>query len=149
MTEATSEASSGPPPAVDLQDPLPESAFFWRRAFSYVVAVALIALLALVVWRLDEAAELRQVAGYLCLLLFMVVTYYMVAPSAEQVVKILQTAKLLGQGVSIRKEATATRSKVQSRVTAERSPDVATPAPRRPMSPQGGFPVPPFGADDD
>ena len=43
MTEATSEASSGPPPAVDLQDPLPESAFFWRRAFSYVVAVALIA----------------------------------------------------------------------------------------------------------
>lgn len=108
-------ASAGPPPTADIQDPLPEGSFFWRRLFSYAVSTAIIALLAIVVWRLDGDDELRQVALYLCLLLFMVVTYYMIAPSAEQVVKMLQTAKLFMQGV--RTTATATAQNKQGRAS--------------------------------
>lgn len=145
MSEATSEASSGPPPTVDVQDPLPESAFFYRRVFSYALSIGLLALLGVVVWRMESASELKVVAGYLCLLLFVIVTYYMIAPSAEQVVKMLQTAKLLARGVVIEKEAKASRTQAESRTRVGPSTDVATQGRRRPMSPQRGFPDPPFG----
>lgn len=78
----------------DPQDPLPEQSFFYRRVFSYVIAVSLLGLIAFVVWRIDGADQLREIALYLCLLLFVVVTYYMVAPSAEHVVKMIQLGKL-------------------------------------------------------
>jgi hypothetical protein len=86
----------------DLQDPLPESSFFYRRVFSYIVSLAFIALLAFVIYRMDEARELRLVAQYLCILLFCVITYYMIAPSAEQIVKMFQTARVLVRGVDLK-----------------------------------------------
>lgn len=100
-------ATVGPPPSVDIQDPVPESNFFYRRIFSYFLSVVLLALLLLAVWRIEESAELRRVASYLCMLLFTVITYYMIAPSAEQVVKMLQTAKLFTAGVTTHATATA------------------------------------------
>lgn len=100
-------ATAGPPPSADIQDPLPESNFFYRRVFCYGVSVILLGMLSLIVWRLQGDEELRMVAMYLCLLLFMVVTYYMIAPSAEQVVKMLQTAKLFTRGVRTTATATA------------------------------------------
>lgn len=78
----------------DPQDPLPEQSFLYRRIFSYGIAVSLIGLIAFVVWRIQGDNELREIALYLCLLLFVVVTYYMVAPSAEHVVKMIQLGKL-------------------------------------------------------
>lgn len=79
---------------IDAQDPLPEQSFFYRRLFSYVMAISLIGLIAFVVWRIDGSDQLREVALYLCTLLFVVVTYYMIAPSAEHVVKMIQLGKL-------------------------------------------------------
>lgn len=79
---------------VDPQDPLPEPSFLYRRIFSYVMAVALVGLIAFVVWRIEGSDQLREVALYLCTLLFVVITYYMVAPSAEHVVKMVQLGKL-------------------------------------------------------
>lgn len=78
----------------DPQDPLPEPSFLYRRVFSYGTAISLIGLIAFVVWRIEGDEQLREIALYLCLLLFMVVTYYMVAPSAEHVVKMVQLGKL-------------------------------------------------------
>ena len=80
---------------IDPQDPLPEPTFTYRRIFSYGLSLALIGLLAGVIWRMDDGDMLRQVALYLCVLLFFVITYYMVAPSAEQIVKIIQAAKVV------------------------------------------------------
>ena len=124
------DVSAGPPPSVDVQDPLPESNFFYRRVFSYLITVSITGLLAFVVWRIDGADELRQVALYLCLLLFVVVTYYMIAPSAEQVVKMLQTAKMFTHGVTTRVESRAEGPRGSARSTttvgrhaAPRSPD--------------------------
>lgn len=78
----------------DPQDPLPEQSFLYRRIFSYGVAISLIGLIAFVVWRIEGDDQLREIALYLCTLLFIVVTYYMVAPSAEHVVKMIQLGKL-------------------------------------------------------
>lgn len=80
--------------STDPQDPLPEQSFLYRRIFSYGTAVSLIGLIAFVVWRIDGDEQLREIALYLCVLLFMVVTYYMVAPSAEHIVKMIQLGKL-------------------------------------------------------
>lgn len=88
--------------AHDLQDPLPESSFFYRRVFSYLTCIALTALLAFIIYRMDDPTSLRDVALYLCVLLFFTITYYMVAPSGEQVVKMVQTAKMLISGVRVR-----------------------------------------------
>ena len=80
---------------IDPQDPLPEPKFTYRRIFSYGVSLALLAILGLIVWRIDDGDALRQLALYLCVLLFFVITYYMVAPSAEQIVKLIQSARVL------------------------------------------------------
>lgn len=77
-----------------LQDPLPEGKFFYRRIFSYVLSGLFILLLAYVILRIDNNDDLRRVALYLCVLLFVVITYYMVAPSAEHVVKMVQAARI-------------------------------------------------------
>lgn len=122
------KANAGPPPSVDIQDPLPEGTFLWRRVFSYGVSAALLALIALVVWRMESASELKQVALYLCLLLFMVVTYYMIAPSAEQVIKMIQTAKMLIHGVTVHNKASASDDPDGHR-QAETSTTVGRPAP--------------------
>lgn len=139
MTDKAHEpsASAGPPPAADPQDPLPEGTFLYRRIFSYGVAVAIIALLALVVWRIEGDADLRRVATSLCWLLFVTVTYYMVAPSAEQVVKMMQTAKLFLGGVKVRQEAEAENDAGRAAATtvvekpAEPEPVDAAPTSRR------------------
>lgn len=134
MTEEA--ANAGPPPSADPQDPLPESAFLYRRIFSYGISICLIGLLALTVWRIDGADELRRVALYLCVLLFVVVTYYMLAPSAEQVVKMMQTAKLFLNGVRVRQTASAEtpQGRATSSTTVAQRPMSSHPAP---MSPQG------------
>lgn len=127
MSEPEHNAEAGPPPTADIQDPLPESTFFYRRVFSYVLSVAFVALLAFVIWRMDTASELRQVALYLSLLLWFTITYYMVAPSAEQIVKMLQTAKMFISGVRLNTSATAEndqgRASTETTVGRYREPD--------------------------
>jgi hypothetical protein len=109
----------------DPQDPLPEASWLWRRVFTFVclglafgltigLAVALNRIVGNVVGRIDtmsavNVAQITVVAIQAMLDMFkmmfyvtmLVITYYMVAPSAEQIVKVIQTAGLLKSGVQI------------------------------------------------
>lgn len=115
MTEAA--ATAGPPPTVDAQDPLPEGAWLWRRVFVFGVTVILLAL----VWaKIDAVSDVARngsetaIAGLvkllrLCLILIgALILFYLLAPSAEQLTRLIQTARTLRSGVAIRTQQTAT-----------------------------------------
>lgn len=93
----------------DLQDPLPESNWLYRRIFTYVVIVALLAVLTWIVWGMTDALltivkgdsdatatvnALRDVAFYVVCFAGWLATTYVIAPSGEQVVKMFQSVKL-------------------------------------------------------
>lgn len=87
---------------VDPQDPLPESNFLYRRVTTWAIVMALLAL----VWHNVEALHglgavdgLVEITKWLIALAGIVSTYYLIAPSAEQVVRIIQTARVLRQGI--------------------------------------------------
>lgn len=110
---------------VDLQDPLPESNWFWRRVFTFLATASVVVMLFFlgyalnrltdgVVNRIDNmtadtvakiAIEAMKTIAEMFRLMFwaliVVVTYYMVAPSAEQITKMVKTAALLKGGVQI------------------------------------------------
>lgn len=112
-------------PNLDVQDPLPESNWMWRRTFSFLATLIVFGLLiGLIVathrlvnttidridtMQAEQVALIAKQALTVILEMFrlmfwalmVVVTYYMVAPSAEQITKILQTAGLLKAGVQI------------------------------------------------
>lgn len=88
---------------IDPQDPLPEPTWLWRRLFVYAVSIVFLVLIWVGVHRLAEAAMLEPSRGIGALLsavqwliaaLICVITYYLVAPSAEQIVKMIQAARL-------------------------------------------------------
>lgn len=138
----------------DPQDPLPEANWLWRRVFVFVaLALAFGILIGLgwavnrivsnVVGRIDSmdavnVAQITVVALNVILKMFtlmfytviVVVTYYMVAPSAEQITKMLQTARLLKAGVQITSKA-AIR-------TPEREEQAESAAGKPPLPPVGG-----------
>ena len=117
----------------DPQDPLPEANWFWRRVFVFVALAAAFGILiglgmatnrivGNIVNRIDSmdarnVAQITVVALNVIQRMFtlmfytviVIVTYYMVAPSAEQITKMLQTARLLKAGVQI-----ASRAKVET-----------------------------------
>lgn len=97
-------------PSVDLQDPLPESNWLWRRVFTFCVTAAILWMLWGGITRLGAAAMLVPPVGIAALLTLckwlivfnvLMATYYMVAPSAEQITKMVKTAGLLRSGVQI------------------------------------------------
>jgi hypothetical protein len=98
------------PVITDLQDPLPESNWFWRRVFTFAVTAAVLWMLWGAIDRLGAVAMVRPENGVpallkLCKALItfsmMMITYYMVAPSAEQIIKMMKTATLLKSGVQV------------------------------------------------
>lgn len=115
----------------DPQDPLPEANWLWRRVFVFVALAATFAILiglglatnrivGNVVNRIDsmDARTVGQIAvvalnvmqrmfTLLFYLAVLIVTYYMVAPSAEQITKMIQTAGLLKHGVQVAARAAA------------------------------------------
>lgn len=102
------EATGGLPPEVDAQDPLPEATWLWRRVFVFTLTTALCGGIGLVVDRIgsSQAANITSayvsITRWMLLLLWFVVTYYLIAPSAEQVTRLIQTARVLKEGVTIR-----------------------------------------------
>lgn len=100
----------------DPQDPLPESNWVWRRLFACAVTIAALALTGLVVWRMTAALlvivkgnsdatatvyALRDIAFYLVGLALALSVVYLIAPSGEQVAKMVQAVKLnLGIGAA-------------------------------------------------
>lgn len=88
------------------QDPLPESDFTWRRLYTWAVTIAAFANVAFGVYLVGQAAQaapepglaaLQDIMYWTIILAGIVVTYYMIAPSAEQIVRIIETARLLRQ----------------------------------------------------
>lgn len=94
----------------DLQDPLPESSWFWRRVFVYIVTAAVLWMLWGAITQLGNVALVEPKLGVPALLTLckwiiaftgMMVTYYMIAPSAEQLTKMVKTVSLLKSGVQV------------------------------------------------
>jgi hypothetical protein len=106
----------------DPQDPLPESNWLWRRVFIFALAIAVVYLVYGAVDRLGAVAVIRPDIGIpafvsivklLVLTINFIILCYMVAPSAEQITKLVKTASLLKSGVQIASRAivrTADRS---------------------------------------
>jgi len=103
-------ADVAPSMVSDLQDPLPESSWFWRRVFVFGVTIAVLWMLWGAITQLANVALVEPKLGVPALLTLckwiiaftgMMVTYYMVAPSAEQLTKMIKTASLLKAGVQV------------------------------------------------
>lgn len=145
----------------DPQDPLPEANWLWRRVFTFAVllaafvlalglAIALNRIVGNIVGRLDTmdaksvtAITLRALDVILRMFTLMVyvvlvnMLLYIVAPSAEQVTKLIQTARLLRGGVQM-----STRARARGHGD-EREEETAAvigippqPAPPPPLSPE-------------
>jgi hypothetical protein len=95
---------------IDVQDPLPESNFFWRRVYSYLATFSIWGLLTYVVHKMADAESLRWAVTCLSLLLWFTITYYMIAPSAEQITRIIQAARTLRSGVDMTRRARVERN---------------------------------------
>jgi len=98
----------------DPQDPLPEANWLWRRVFIFAVTSVALFLVFRAVERLGDIALVRPdigIAAFVNIVKLLVVTvnimalYYMVAPSAEQITKLVKTASLLKAGVQIASRA--------------------------------------------
>ena len=111
MTDSSKpQVRTGEPPAVaDVQDPLPESNWLFRRIYFYAVTAVILVMVWLQLDRLGDVAILQPVIGipafitiiqWLLACLFVTITYYSVAPSAEQIIRVVQVARSLRQGVN-------------------------------------------------
>lgn len=141
-------------PVVDLQDPLPESNWFWRRVFVFVVTAAVLWMVWGAIDRLGTVAALRPEIGvkallslckWLLAMVALMATYYMIAPSAEQVVKMMKTATLLRSGVQIAGRQASDGKRTEIVKTVGRP---APPAPG-PVASKPDSPSPDSGPSDD
>lgn len=127
-----------PPVAIDVQDPLPESSWSWRRGYVFagaiVQAIAFGFILA-ALWEtsrklgsMDSVQGLLSVAGLMYklawwLLIIHIIdkVLYLIAPSAEQATKMIQTAGILKAGVPIKSQQqyVATEGQVAATSTTE------------------------------
>lgn len=125
----TASASAGPPVEATLQDPLPESGFFYRRITTWAVSLLILGMLWFIVVSLRHLAApdgLVTVAKWLIVLLGLSQTYYLIAPSAEHIVKMIQTVGAWKSGIVTRSVATVTGKggqTAQSSTSAGREPN--------------------------
>lgn len=124
MTEVTSKPVQV---SFDAQDPLPESDWTFRRWFTYVSSAVQAVGVAVLIWAIYQVAlsmaalnsvdgllrvvnHLARLAFYLIVLIATDKILYMIAPSAEQATKMIQTASMFKKGVEFRSKQTATTS---------------------------------------
>lgn len=111
-TNSGNTATSGggdPATRVDVQDPLPENNWLWRRTYVFVFSLLSTA----AIWfglealnGLQDAASIFLLTRWMIWVHLTLIVFYMLAPSAEQIVKVIQTARLLKSGVTISRSAT-------------------------------------------
>jgi hypothetical protein len=121
---ANSASSTNDPATanVDVQDPLPETNWFWRRVYTFVLSLVSIGM----VWyglvalhSMNQPESIYEITRYMIGVHVLLITYYMVAPSAEQIIKIVQASKMLRSGVPVTRRATVstpegTRTEVET-----------------------------------
>lgn len=128
MKAEINEPENGASPAtveIDVQDPLPEQDWTWRRTYTYGLTLItcgflLYALISL--HRLDAPDHIYVIAKLLIGVIAMMATYYMVAPSAEQIVHLIQAARTLRAGVPLSRKSTVQTP--QRKIVAESSAGV-------------------------
>lgn len=105
----------------DPQDPLPEASWFWRRVFVFWVTGVVLWFLWGAIDRLGAVAfvspkegvpALLELCKWIISLTILMATYYMIAPSAEQIVKIFKVAALIRTGNLVSEEVTAVPSRL-------------------------------------
>lgn len=144
-------------PTVDLQDPLPEASWLWRRVFVFATTAAVFWMLWAAIDRLAAVALAAPHLGVPALLSLckwiigfsgMMATYYMVAPSAEQIVKMLKTAALLRSGVQVAgsRVSDSHSGRVEEAKTVGMPPAPPIPGPGEAIAPSG---VPTQPEDDE
>lgn len=126
---------------VDVQDPLPETDWFWRRLYTFLFTLLSVAF----IWyglaslqQLGQAEMIYRVTRYMIGVHVMLITYYMVAPSAEQIIKIIQSAKIIRAGIPITR-AVAAETPQGGRVEAKTvagAPEALSPPPTPPAAPE-------------
>lgn len=108
MTDGTHNSAEASPQRVDVQDPLPETNWLWRRVYTFVLSVISVAFIwfgAEAMYSLKEPEKLFLITRYMIGILLVLILFYMVAPSAEQIVKLIQAARLMRSGVPITRRA--------------------------------------------
>jgi hypothetical protein len=131
----------------DVQDPLPEANWLWRRVFTFCVTAAILWMLWGGITRLGVAALSTPTLGIAALLTLckwmisfniLMVTYYMVAPSAEQMTKMIKTASLLRSGVQFAGRSTietpGTKKEAASTAGLPPAPPIPGPGEAKPAS---------------
>jgi hypothetical protein len=148
-THNNSASSSGDPATaqVDVQDPLPETNWFWRRVYTFVLSLVSVAL----IWyglesvtRAGDMAAVYKITRYMIGVHVLLITFYMVAPSAEQMVKLIQAAKLLQAGVPVTRRATVEtpqggRTEVETTAGHTETPEAQNRAPEPPQAEEQDF----------
>lgn len=148
-------------PPLDPQDPLPESNWIPRRWSSFAVCLggaAVILIVIRVLWLIASGSAeprvlipivdaLSLIAGLAVLVVVIDRILLMVAPSAEQAIKMIQTAGLLLRGVTLRSETrtTATADSAETVTRTESSTATAPPSP----APAPAAPIESMAAPDE
>lgn len=137
--ETPTAAASAPPIAVDPQDPIPESNFKYRRIFAFVFCSWCLAQvgwnsyqISLVALKGSETAikGLVNNTWWTLALCGLIVTYYLLAPSAEQMTKMIQTARLLkGSTFTSTSRAASSDGSASSTTTVTPAAEPAAPPP--------------------
>lgn len=79
----------------DLQDPLPEPTFGWRRLLTFLAVVVNSALVGAIIWKVEDARSLMWVALALVLSNVIFALLYMGGASASDLARIIKAASLL------------------------------------------------------
>lgn len=134
---AETPAASAPPVTVDPQDPLPESNWFWRRVFIFLLTATILFGVWYYVDTLATAALLLNetaIKGLISILKFCLwliaglITLYLIAPSAEQAGKWIATLAAWRSGVTTTSTSSASSPAGSASATTTATPTApATP----------------------
>lgn len=102
MPKATQTQASTKPTnvSVDVQDPLPEASFTWRRALTFTGLLLGNGILILIVLKTMDPGVLRWVAAGVITLNIILVIMYIGGATASDMAKLFQSASLLKSGIS-------------------------------------------------
>lgn len=147
-TQSNSASATADPATsrVDVQDPLPETNWFWRRVYTFALSLISVAFIWFGLEALNSMREPRlvySITRYMIGVHVLLITFYMLAPSAEQMVKLIQSARLLRSGIPI------TRSAVVETPQGGRTEVRTTAGAPEALPPQNRSPEPPAGDEED
>lgn len=143
MTDATTTGNSAQvdpataAPRVDVQDPLPETSWLWRRIYVFtfsMISVAFIMYALQSLYVMHDTENVYRIGRYMIGIHAMLILFYMVAPSAEQIVKLIQASRIIQSGVPTSRSAVAEtpeggRTAVVTTSGVQPAPEAPVPAP--------------------